>query len=306
MGAQVTIRSIDLDGHSSPTSFSALATDVSGRVAPLLNEGDHYASVTRAGCGSARRPVPVQTEVFNVPVDEEVTVVLDCNDPDRTKPSVQITGGPEGVVNSSDATFTFSAADNSGVVRTGCLLDQVDLDEFALESCRSPMTYESVGGGQHTFQVVAVDPNGNLSVVATRTFFVATPNTVAPLYRARQVPQGNGSAAPNVVIERNVVRAGLNDADPDGDGWAVVGETQSANERGYLDAFEISPSGAPTVIVDYDKPPGGARCYSATADLSRVTGAKRRLVIVADPVVHPDCFPDAKSDAFPAAGPVYR
>lgn len=142
------------------------------------------------------------------------------------------------MVSRFDATFTFQASDDSGKARTGCLLDEVDVDDLAIDGCTSPVTYTGFGPGQHTFQVVGVDPNGNLSPVATRTFVVATPSTPPPLYRARQLPHGKVAAAPNIVIERNVARAGLGDADPDGDGWAELGRTQSANQRGYLDALE--------------------------------------------------------------------
>lgn len=305
-GAHVSAFAVDLAGRTTATAFNGVATGADGRVDLGLDEGDHYVTVSRRGCTDTGKLSPARTPVFNVPTDEPVTVILDCNDPDKALPSVRVTGGPEGVVSSFDATFSFEAADNSGKVRTGCMLDQVDMDELAIEACTSPITYESVGGGQHTFQVVAVDPNGNVSTVAIRTFFVETPTTPAPLYRARQVPQGNGVAAPNIVIERNVARAGLNDADPDGDGWAVLGATQGANERGYLEAFDLSPAGAPTIIVDTHKAHGDSRCYSATVDLSRVTGRARRITILADPVTSPDCYADGKSDAFPVDGPLYR
>lgn len=304
--AQVSAFAVDLAGHTSSTAFNNVRTGADGRAVLQLDDGDHFVTVTRSGCTGAGTPAAARTPVFNVPVDDPVAVLLDCKDPDTESPTVRVTGGPEGVVSSIDATFTFEASDGSGKVRTGCLLDQVDMDELAIDSCTSPMTYEGVGAGQHTFQVVAVDPNGNLSPVATRTFFVTTPVTPPPLYRARQTAQGNGAAAPNVVVERNVALAGLNDSDPDRDGWAELGRTQSANERGHLEAFELSSTGAPTIVVDYDKPPDGRWCYSATVDITRVTSAERRLIPLSDPVAHPDCFADGASDAFPAGGPLYR
>lgn len=80
-------------------------------------------------------------------------------------------------------------------------------------------------------------------------------------------------------------------------------KTQTANERDYLDDFERSTTGAPTIIVDSNRPPGGARCYTATTDLSKVTGS-RRIFILAPALSHPSCFPDSICDAFPATWPV--
>ena len=305
-GAQVVFEDVDLTGSVTTSTVNTQTTDAAGTVAALLFDGDHLATVTKAGCTGPGNLVPVVSPAFNVPVDAPVPVVLDCKDPDRTKPSVSTLSGPLEITPSNTATFTFTASDNSGKVRTGCMLDQVDLDEFAVESCTSPITFENVGGGQHTFSVISIDPNGNASTVSSRTFFVTTQATAPPLYRARQVPQGNGNAAPNVVVERNVARGGLGDADPDGDGWAVLGETQSANERGYLEAFEVSSTGTPTIIIDLNKPPQGARCYAATVNLAKVTAGNRRISITQDPTAHPDCLPDSKSDATPVNGPVYR
>lgn len=60
-----------------------------------------------------------------------------------------------GRTTSGKVTFRFAGTDNGTVVRFECRLDSV-----AFTSCTSPVTYEAVSRGTHTFRVRAVDNNG--------------------------------------------------------------------------------------------------------------------------------------------------
>lgn len=93
---------------------------------------------------------------------------------DATPPSLTITSGPaEGsVVNSSSASFAFSASDaSSGVGSVRCRLD-----DGVFGPCSDGVSSHSVAGladGQHTFQVRATDIVGN-STTTSRTWTVDT------------------------------------------------------------------------------------------------------------------------------------
>lgn len=95
------------------------------------------------------------------------------------------------------------------------------------------------------------------------------------IYRARQV-------GGNVWIERNIAEAGLGDVDGDPvDGWALVGRTNGANERGELRGF-FEQGGVPYAIVFNGKL---GRCILVTpASLDPVgPGNGRTTVVAQDP-----------------------
>ncbi len=74
---------------------------------------------------------------------------------DTTAPDTTIHSGPSGTVSSTSATFQFSS--NEGGASFQC-----QIDGGAYEACTSPKTYNSLGQGQHTFHVRAVDQANNV------------------------------------------------------------------------------------------------------------------------------------------------
>ncbi len=144
------------------------------------------------------------------------------------------------------------------------------------------------------------DAAGNVASPISATF------SMPPLYRARQVRSGNGNAVPRVYVERNVAVAGLNDYDPDGDGWALVGQTNGGQANGYLDNILIDGSGRPLVVVDFNNNTG-TRCYTATPDLTPVkSGPNRTFGRQNDPANNaPGCIANNASNATPPGGPMY-
>jgi hypothetical protein len=86
---------------------------------------------------------------------------------DTTPPETTITSGPEGTIDSADASFEFSADEPSSTF-------QCQLDEEAPAACTSPQDYFELADGDHEFRVAATDPLGNVEVTpASRSFTVA-------------------------------------------------------------------------------------------------------------------------------------
>lgn len=86
---------------------------------------------------------------------------------DSIPPQTAIISGPSGSTNSTGATFHFSSTETDSSFR--CSLDG------AFGKCLSPKSYSSLGGGQHTFKVRAVDAAGNVDQTpATRMWTVDT------------------------------------------------------------------------------------------------------------------------------------
>jgi hypothetical protein len=111
---------------------------------------------------------------------------LDLGAADTSPPDTMITSGPSGVVNTSEATFTFSSTESGSTF--AC-----KVDGGAFVACTSPKTYLGFADGSHTFQVRATDAAGNVDPTpATRTWTIDTSTTaiISPAADAR-VEQGN-------------------------------------------------------------------------------------------------------------------
>ncbi len=81
---------------------------------------------------------------------------------ETTPPNTFIFEGPTDPTISTAATFRFSGSDNSTPgpdLAYQCRLDSTDEGDFA--ACASPMTYTGLSEEQHTFDVRAVDLQGN-------------------------------------------------------------------------------------------------------------------------------------------------
>ncbi|MCO5315807.1 MAG: hypothetical protein M9938_06570 [Solirubrobacterales bacterium] len=89
---------------------------------------------------------------------------------DATAPTVTIDSGPTGVVATQDATIAFTVDDNTATVE--CRLDSNDVNDWA--ACASPKELTGLTDGDHTLEVRATDPVGNVSPVASRTWTVDT------------------------------------------------------------------------------------------------------------------------------------
>lgn len=84
---------------------------------------------------------------------------------DQTMPSVRLIDGPAGTVSSTTATFAFESSEPGSTFVCG-------LDAGPLEPCVSPHELAGVTAGEHSFSVVAIEPAGNSSYPAVRTWTV--------------------------------------------------------------------------------------------------------------------------------------
>ena len=109
---------------------------------------------------------------------------------ETTAPTVSIASGPAAGSLINDATPTFSFSSNEAGVTFIC---RVDAGSF--KTCGSPYTLSKLSDGTHTLYVKAVDPAGNESTLASRSFTVDTvvPTVTAPgqiLFPGTQILQG--------------------------------------------------------------------------------------------------------------------
>ncbi len=86
-----------------------------------------------------------------------------------------IDSGPSGTVGSDSANFAFSSNPEGSAY-------ECSLDGGSYAGCTSPKDYAGLADGSHTFQVRAIDANGNISTPAKRTWIVdvTTPDTTIP------------------------------------------------------------------------------------------------------------------------------
>jgi hypothetical protein len=111
--------------------------------------------------------------------------------PDTTPPDTNITSGPAGTVEDTQATFTFSS--NEGNATFECAKDT-----GAFLACESPKTYYGFGDGLHTFRVRAIDAAGNPDPsAASREWTVRKPvTTTQPPTTATTSPSTTNTSAP--------------------------------------------------------------------------------------------------------------
>jgi Bacterial Ig-like domain len=73
---------------------------------------------------------------------------------DTVEPDTSISSGPGPVSNSASATFIFSSTEAASTF-------SCSLDSLTFETCSSPLTYNGLADGPHTFRVRATDAAGN-------------------------------------------------------------------------------------------------------------------------------------------------
>ncbi len=142
---------------------------------PLLLPGDHVFEV---------RAIDPADNVDLTPAVHTWTVVSAPPGPDSTPPNTTIFSGPTNPTTENAATFGFGGSDNATPgpnLVYECRLDSTDDGDFAV--CTSPVTYSGLGLGTHTFDVRAIDIQGNIDPTpASRTWTIESPppDTTAP------------------------------------------------------------------------------------------------------------------------------
>jgi CSLREA domain-containing protein len=142
---------------------------------PLLTTGEHVFEV---------RAIDPADNVDLTPAVYTWTVVAAPPGPDSTPPNTTIFEDPTDPTTSTSATFRFSGSDNATPgpnLTYQCRLDGLLETDFA--ACTSPATYTSLSLGSHTFDVRAIDIQGNIDPTpASRTWTIEAPppDTTAP------------------------------------------------------------------------------------------------------------------------------
>jgi hypothetical protein len=106
---------------------------------------------------------------------------------DTTAPNTSIDSAPSGLINSPNASFTFSGADGggSGVASFECRADSNQAADWG--ACASPKSYSALADGSHTFEVRATDQAGNVDLTpASPTWTI---DTTAPETTIRSKPR---------------------------------------------------------------------------------------------------------------------
>lgn len=87
---------------------------------------------------------------------------------DTRAPQVQITSQPAKETNQVNANFQFVASDNETAIQ----LVECRVDSGAYQTCNNSMTFNNLAEGNHRFDVRATDLAGNVSPVASYTWFI--------------------------------------------------------------------------------------------------------------------------------------
>lgn len=111
-------------------------------------------------------------------------------------PAPDITSAPPNVTASTSATFSFTDGDATGV-----FLCSLDDDSFS--SCTSPLTYDGLSAGSHTFRVKARDAAGNESPVTSYAWFIDLTNPVVTIDPASEPPDPTNGTSANFVFTSN-------------------------------------------------------------------------------------------------------
>ncbi|WP_272472766.1 right-handed parallel beta-helix repeat-containing protein [Baekduia alba] len=109
--------------------------------------------------------------------DSEDMGITGCGPPpaDTTPPDTTITGGTNGKVSSTSASFTFAATESGSTF-------ECRLDGGSWSTCTSPKSYTSLAAGSHTFDVRATDAASNTDATpASVTWTIGTFST-APTF----------------------------------------------------------------------------------------------------------------------------
>ncbi len=108
---------------------------------------------------------------------------------DLTVPTLTLLTTPSALTNSTSAAFTFSAADSGGGSIAGFYCS---LDGATAVACVSGVSYNSLAGGVHSFEVYAVDTAGNSSAASS---FSWTVDVTPPVLSITSKPAANWNSA---------------------------------------------------------------------------------------------------------------
>ncbi|MCU0491012.1 MAG: lamin tail domain-containing protein [Chloroflexaceae bacterium] len=204
--------------------------------------------------------------------------------PDRIAPDTVLTVNPANPTNSTSASFGFSGSDN--LTPAANLTFACSLDGAAFAPCSSPVSYDNLSDGTHTFAVQAVDEAGNVDPTpATVTWLV---DTIAPTLSGTPTTNPNGAGWYNgdVTIAWSCADAGAGvaacpeNSSISGEGVNLTATASVSDRAGN----RTTATSAPPVSIDRTAPTttssvrtlggGAAITLSASDSLSGVAGTQ--------------------------------
>lgn len=170
--------------------FDPTKTLTASAVNPLTNDSTPVSIISQGGGN-----VVIQADLTDSPrviiIDESGTSSTPPT-ADTTPPDTLITVVPGGSRVKTSASFSFTSNENGSTFQ--CKLDSGDFT-----ACTSPVTYDNVPPGTHTFSVRAIDAAGNIDptpATDTFTFTVPTSTDTTP----PSVPTGLQATAPTSLV----------------------------------------------------------------------------------------------------------
>jgi hypothetical protein len=155
------------------TSPSFAFSSEAGATLQCKLDGPGATTGTYAGCTSPKAYGPLTEGAYTLSVratdlagNTDATPATRAFAVDTTAPVPTIDSGPTGLIQVNSGTFTFNGHDATATVT--CRMDAA-----AFGACTSPASFAALPDGNHTFQVRATDPAGNVGTVS-RSFTVDT------------------------------------------------------------------------------------------------------------------------------------
>jgi len=220
-GNPVTFTLTRTDLENDPSEFQAILQGASVGQATVVVNGAQVTVTPNAdftGVLTLKVGVKDQGATFRGndtdPFDTQIMTITVTAPPDTTGPSATITAGPPTVSTSTNATFSFTGSDPTvGISPTsGIDFFEASLDGATFTRVTSPVTFDNLAEGSHTFRVRAVDMAGNVGTAASSTWSVDLAPTVT-------IDSADGQADPTntapilftVVFSKDVIGFGADD-----------------------------------------------------------------------------------------------
>ncbi|MCX6043718.1 MAG: ExeM/NucH family extracellular endonuclease [Chloroflexi bacterium] len=171
------------------------------------------------------------------------SATVTINTADTIAPDTRIDSQPANPSNSTSASFTFSGADGNG---SGIASYECRLDNAAYTVCTSPVNYNSLSTGSHTFQVRASDLAGNVDASPASTTWSVTP--VASTGQLLLSSNDNGKVGGLSYRDEDIIAY-----DPASKRWSMVFDGSDVGLGNIdVDAFAFLPNGRLLISVDKD------------------------------------------------------